>query len=127
MDGSESEAASDGATIRECKFLGIKSTDADPLGVAKIAPWTRYDPVSGQAAGKLSVLARKVCMKYYKNKTEAQVFKDIQRDERQKAVFQQLAQRFVEFKQKAFTFFFSSLRHKMCLGYSSLGSLRLRI
>jgi hypothetical protein len=115
MDGSESEAGSDGATVRECKFLGIKSTDADPLGVAKIAPWTRYDPVSGQAAGKLSVLARKVCMKYYKNKTEAQVYKDIQRDERQKAVFQQLAQRFVEFKQKAFTFLFFLLSVTKCV------------
>ena len=110
MDGSESEAGGDVA--KSCKFLGIKSTDADPLGVAKIAPWTRYDPVTGQAAGKLSVLARKVCMKYYKNKTEAQVFKDIQRDERQKAIFQQLAQRFVELKLQAFTFLFYLLSLK---------------
>ena len=115
MDGSESEAATDGTTIRECKFLGIKSTDADPLGVAKIAPWTRYDPVNGQPAGKLSVLARKVCMKYYKNKSEAQIFQDIQRDKRQKAVFQQLAQRFVELKQQAFTFLFFLLSVTKCV------------
>ena len=110
IDTDDAESVSSESTgYRECKMLGIKSTDPDPLGVAKTAPWTKVDPVTGEPSGKLSVLARKVCQKYYKKKTESQVYKRMQEDPREKSIFEELAKRFVESKLSAFTFCFVSV------------------
>jgi hypothetical protein len=123
IDTDDAESVSSESTgYRECKMLGIKSTDPDPLGESKLAPWTKHDPVTGEPSGRLSGLGRKTCQKYYKGKTEAQVYKLIQEDPRQRVIFEALAKRFVDAKLSAFTFCFVSvpiraITQHMCMAF----------
>jgi hypothetical protein len=99
--------------IKTCKFLGIKSNDTDPLGVAPTAPWTRYDPTTGEASGRQSDLARKVIRKYYRGKSESDVYIDIEGNPNKKAIFLQLADRYAEQKKEVDSFIY------LCIKFSS--------
>lgn len=102
---SVSDAGAGGFKI--CKFLGIKSSDKDPLCVAPTTPWTRYD-AAGEPSGRQSDLSRKVIRKYYRGKSESDVFIDIEGNPNKKAIFLQLAERYVEQKKEVDSFICAS-------------------
>ena len=106
---SDTESVSDAGTgaFKICKFLGIKSNDKDPL-TGEPHKWTRYDAISNEPSGRQSDLSRKVIRKYYRGKSESDVYIDIEGDPNKKAILLQLAERYVEQKKEVDSFICAS-------------------
>ena len=106
---SSSEAGAPPGAMKQCKFTGVRSTDPDPLyvrsGTEEIpcAPWSRHD-ANGNPMGRQSELSRRICFKYYKNRSFNEVFAHISSSAEAKAQFDRYTTSYISATQQALTF-----------------------